>query len=59
MIQDDNTVILAAYRISNTDSILGLADGSIITGGEDINPLFYYDTINLKVWGDIDLRRVH
>lgn len=56
-IQDDNTEILDAYRISNTDSILGLADGIIITGGEDINPLFYNDTFNLKVCGDIDHRR--
>ena len=56
-IQDDNTIILDAYRIPNTDSILGLADGIIITGGEDINPLFYNDTFNLKVCGDIDHRR--
>ena len=56
-ISDDNTVILDAYRISNTDSILALADGIIITGGEDINPLLYNDTSNLKVCGDIDHRR--
>ena len=56
-IEDDNTVILDAYRISNTDSILALADGIIITGGEDINPLLYNDTSNLKVCGDIDHRR--
>ena len=56
-IQDDNTVILDAYRISNIDSILAIADGIIITGGEDINPLFYNDTLNLKVCGDIDYRR--
>ena len=56
-IADDNTVILDAYRISNTDSILALADGIIITGGEDINPLLYNDTSNLKVCGDIDHRR--
>ena len=54
---DDNTVILDAYRISNTDSILAIADGIIITGGEDINPLFYNDTLNLKLCGDIDHRR--
>ena len=56
-ISDDNTVILDAYRISNTDSILDLADGIIITGGEDINPLLYNDTSNLKVCGNIDHRR--
>ena len=56
-IADDNTVILDAYRISNTDSILALADGIIITGGEDINPLLYNDTSNLKLCGDIDHRR--
>ena len=56
-IKDDNTVILDAYRISNTDSILAIADGIIITGGEDINPLFYNDTLNLKLCGDIDHRR--
>jgi len=56
-ISDDNTLILDAYRISNTDSILALADGIIITGGEDINPLLYNDTSNLKVCGNIDHRR--
>ena len=56
-IADNNTVILDAYRISNTDSILALADGIIITGGEDINPLLYNDTTNLKVCGKIDHRR--
>ena len=56
-ISDDNTLILDAYRISNTDSILALADGIIITGGEDINPLLYNDTSNLKVCGEIDHRR--
>ena len=56
-IKDKNTVILDAYRISNTDSILAIADGIIITGGEDINPLLYSDTLNLKVCGEIDYRR--
>ena len=56
-IEDKNTVILDAYRISNTDSILAIADGIIITGGEDINPLLYNDTTNLKVCGKIDHRR--
>ena len=53
-IEDDNTIILDAYTIKNTDSILVLADGIILTGGEDINPLQYNDTINLAVCGDIN-----
>ena len=54
---NDNTIILDAYTIKNTDSILGLADGIILTGGEDINPLQYNDTINLAVCGDINYQR--
>jgi len=56
-IEDDNTIILDAYTIKNTDSILVLADGIILTGGEDINPLQYNDTINLAVCGDINYQR--
>ena len=56
-ISDENTLILDAYKIANTDSILALADGIIITGGEDINPLFYNDSSNLKVCGEIDTER--
>jgi len=55
--EDENTIILDAYTIKNTDSILALADGIILTGGEDINPLQYNDTINLAVCGDFDLSR--
>ena len=55
--EDDNTIILDAYTIKNTDSILALADGIILTGGEDINPLQYNDTINLAVCGDINYQR--
>jgi len=55
--EDDNTIILDAYTIKNTDSILALADGIILTGGEDINPLQYNDTINLAVCGDINYER--
>ena len=55
--EDDNTIILDAYTIINTDSILALADGIILTGGEDINPLQYNDTINLKVCGTINFSR--
>ena len=56
-IEDDNTIILDAYTIKNTDSILALADGIILTGGEDINPLQYNDTINQKVCGTINFSR--
>ena len=56
-IEDDNVIILDAYTIKNTDSILALADGIILTGGEDINPLEYNDTINIKVCGTINYQR--
>ena len=56
-ISKKNTVILDAYTIANTDSILSIADGIILTGGEDINPLLYNDTVNIKVCGEIDYRR--
>ena len=36
---NNSTIILDAYTIKNTDSILALADGIILTGGEDINPI--------------------
>ena len=56
-IENDNLIILDAYTISNTDSILALADGIILTGGEDINPLQYNDTNNIKVCGVINYKR--
>jgi len=56
-IEGDNIIILDAYTIQNTDSILAFADGIILTGGEDINPLEYNDTINLAVCGDINYKR--
>lgn len=56
-ISNKNTTILDAYKIENTDSILALADGIVLTGGEDINPLLYNDSLNLKVCGEIDYRR--
>ena len=55
--EDDNTIVLDAYTIKNTDSILELADGIILTGGEDINPLEYNDTANIKVCGTINYQR--
>ena len=56
-IEDEQLIILDAYTIQNTDSILALADGIILTGGEDINPLMYQDTNNLKVCGPINFSR--
>ncbi|MBT4479093.1 MAG: gamma-glutamyl-gamma-aminobutyrate hydrolase family protein [Flavobacteriales bacterium] len=55
--EDENIIILDAYTIKNTDSILQLADGIILTGGEDINPLEYNNTTNLEVCGDINYER--
>jgi len=56
-IEGKNVIILDAYTIKNTDSILKLADGIILTGGEDINPLEYNNTTKLKVCGDINYKR--
>ena len=56
-IYGEDIIILDAYTIKNTDSILKLADGIILTGGEDINPLEYNNTTNLKVCGDINYKR--
>ena len=56
-ISDEKTVILDAYTIKNTDSLLSLADGIILTGGEDINPLEYNDTSNIKLCGPINYKR--
>ena len=55
--EDENTIILDAYTIRNTDSILKLADGIILTGGEDINPLQYNNTVNLAVCEDMNYQR--
>ena len=54
---NDNVIILDAYTITNTDSILALADGIILTVGEDINPLEYSDTANIKLCGTINFSR--
>lgn len=56
-IADENIIVLDAYTIDNTDSILALADGIILTGGEDINPLLYNDSSNLAVCEPINHRR--
>tara|TARA_Y100000385_G_scaffold179724_1_gene185642 strand:+ start:500 stop:676 length:177 start_codon:yes stop_codon:yes gene_type:complete len=57
--ENDNTIILDVYNIKNTDSILALADGIILTAGEDINPLEYNDTANIKVCGIINFQETH
>ena len=49
--------MLDAYTIDNIDSILAIADGIILTGGEDINPLLYNDTSNLAICETINHRR--
>ena len=56
-ITSENIIVLDAYTLDNTDSILALADGIILTGGEDINPLEYNDTANIKVCGPINYSR--
>ena len=56
-ISEENIIILDAYNIKNTDSILNLLDGVILTGGEDINPLEYNDSPNLKLCGPLDYYR--
>jgi putative glutamine amidotransferase len=56
-IENNDVIILDAYTIKNTDSILKIADGIILTGGEDINPLEYNNTINIKVCGTINFSR--
>ena len=56
-IEDKDIIILDAYTIENIDSMLKLADGIILTGGEDINPLEYNDTNNIKVCGPINHKR--
>ena len=56
-IESRDIIIIDAYNISNIDSILNLADGIILTGGEDISPLMYNDTNNIKLCGEFDFRR--
>jgi len=56
-IKNDSIHIIDSYTITNTDSILQLADAIILTGGEDINPLHYNDTLNLKLCEAIDFSR--
>src|SRR6056297_74027 len=56
-LSSDSTIILDAYKSENIDSLLNIADGIVLTGGEDINPLMYSDTVNIKLCGVIDNER--
>ena len=56
-IEKEDIIVLDAYTIDNTDSILSQVDGIILTGGEDIDPLQYSDTINIKACGPINYFR--
>jgi len=49
--------IINAYDCTNLDSILLLANGIVLTGGEDINPLMYGDSSNLQLCEKMDFRR--
>ena len=46
-LEDENYNILNAYQANNLDSLLSIADGIVLTGGEDINPLMYDNASNL------------
>lgn len=54
---DPNFNIVNAYDCKNLDSIILLADGIVLTGGEDINPLMYGDSSNLLLCEAMDFRR--
>jgi len=56
-IKGENVIILDAYTIKNIDSILTLADGIILTGGEDVNPLEYNDPDNIQLCEKINFYR--
>ena len=48
-LEDENYNILNAYQANNLDSLLSIADGIVLTGGEDINPLMYDNASNLDL----------
>lgn len=56
-ISDDHVTIIDAFMCNNLDSLLLLADGIVLTGGEDINPLMYNDSSNLSLCEKMDFRR--
>ena len=49
--------LVNAYVIDNLDSLMLVADGIVLTGGEDINPLMYGDSSNLLLCEAMDFRR--
>ena len=49
--------LVNAYAIDNLDSLMLVADGIVLTGGEDINPLMYGDSSNLLLCEAMDFRR--
>lgn len=49
--------IVNAYTVNNLDSLMLVADGIVLTGGEDINPLMYGDSSNLLLCEAMDFRR--
>ena len=54
---DPNFNVVNAYDCNNLDSLILLADGIVLTGGEDINPLMYGDSSNLLLCEAMDFRR--
>ena len=56
-LKDPNFNIVNAYDCKNLDSLILLADGIVLTGGEDINPLMYGDSSNLLLCEAMDFRR--
>ena len=56
-LMDSNFNIVNAYDCNNLDSLLLLADGIVLTGGEDINPLMYGDSSNLLLCEAMDFLR--
>ena len=56
-LSDSNIDIVDASYCNNLDSVLSIADGIVLTGGEDINPLMYRDSSNLELCEKMDFRR--
>ena len=56
-IASDSLIIIDAYNSKSLDSLLSVASGIILTGGEDINPLEYNDSANIKLCGPINYFR--
>ena len=56
-IASDSLIIIDAYNSKSLDSLLSIASGIILTGGEDINPLEYNDSANIMLCGPINYFR--